>query len=395
MSVNALILAVAATIVGSLFTLYTTSRISRENGRTAARLVYSELIRNSASIAYYLRIGTWPQVQLDAPVWNQRGEAIAKIRKVGAFNTIYKGYAALEALAFLAKDGADLGEERERILREELDALRDAIQMAGSTAKVGEQEITTNLAPLQIGHRPGSDPGAAPFGLHSSAPFIPSAILRHIAEGGTLLQQESARLTIEAVPGPASDQASAAAAPLLRRLIYDAQGNEWEGPNIVVRREGDAPTGDPAADEVYDAMGTVRRFFWDIYGLDLQSYTGSMAAVVHFGDPFDNMFWDGEKLVVGNPSGVLLNRRLSTALDAVGHELFHIVTSLEARLRYQNQAGSLCEAVADVFGTLVMQYHLGQRATDASWLVGEGVLVDGLALHSLAAPGTAFDGTHR
>jgi hypothetical protein len=357
--------------------------------------VYSELIRNSASIAYYLRIGTWPQVQLDAPVWNQRGEAIAKIRKVGAFNTIYKGYAALEALAFLAKDGADLGEERERILREELDALRDAIQMAGSTAKVGEQEITTNLAPLQIGHRPGSDPGAAPFGLHSSAPFIPSAILRHIAEGGTLLQQESARLTIEAVPGPASDQASAAAAPLLRRLIYDAQGNEWEGPNIVVRREGDAPTGDPAADEVYDAMGTVRRFFWDIYGLDLQSYTGSMAAVVHFGDPFDNMFWDGEKLVVGNPSGVLLNRRLSTALDAVGHELFHIVTSLEARLRYQNQAGSLCEAVADVFGTLVMQYHLGQRATDASWLVGEGVLVDGLALHSLAAPGTAFDGTHR
>jgi Zn-dependent metalloprotease len=39
-----------------------------------------------------------------------------------------------------------------------------------------------------------------------------------------------------------------------------------------------------------------------------------------------------------------------------------------------------------------MQYHLGQRATDASWLVGEGVLVDGLALRCLAAPGTAFDG---
>lgn len=391
MTLNALILAVAATIVGSVFTLYTAARISRENGRTAARLVYSELIRNSASIAYYLRIGTWPQVQLDAPVWNQHGEAIAKIRKVGAFNTIYKGYAALEALAFLAKEGADLGEERERILREEVRALCDAIRMAGITARVGEREIAANLAPFDTEHRLGAERAAAPFTLHSSAPFIPTAILRHIADSGTTLQRESAQHTIEASPMTTSNQATAPHAPSLRRLVYDAQGAEWEIPKTVARREGDAPTGDPAVDEVYDAMGTVHRFFWNVYGLDLQIYTGSMVAVVHFGDPFDNMFWDGAKLVVGNPSSVFFNNSLSAALDAVGHELFHIVTQFETKLQFLNQAGSLMEATADVFGSLVMQHHIGQRANEASWLIGEGLLVSGRAIRSLAEPGSAFE----
>jgi Zn-dependent metalloprotease len=47
-----------------------------------------------------------------------------------------------------------------------------------------------------------------------------------------------------------------------------------------------------------------------------------------------------------------------------------------------------------VLGVLVKQWKLRQTAADASWLVGEGLFakgVQGSALRSLKAPGTAYD----
>ncbi|HEY7595619.1 MAG TPA: M4 family metallopeptidase [Actinophytocola sp.] len=382
MTVSALILAVAATIVGSIFTLYTSARISRENGRTAARLVYGELIRNSASVAFYLRVGSWPQVQLDTPVWNQRGEAIAKIRRVDAFNTIYKGYAALEALAFLAKEGAQLGDERERILSDEVAVLRDAIRVAGTTARISDEEITANLAPFDTDRpRPAR---SMPFQLHTSTPFIPTAILRHVADRGTAPEQESARRTIETAPAE-----PATTTPPLRRIVYDAQHSQNQEPATVLRREGDPPAGDQAADEIYDSIGQVHDFLWRVYELDLQNYTGpDTMAVVHFGEKFSNMFWTGTRLVVGDGDGGRLFNRFSASLDALAHELFHAVLQADTKLQFQHQAGALTEAVCDVFGVLAKQYILGQPE---NWLMGEGLLVHAKALRSIAAPGTAYD----
>ena len=50
--------------------------------------------------------------------------------------------------------------------------------------------------------------------------------------------------------------------------------------------------------------------------------------------------------------------------------------------------------MSDVFGSLVKQYTLGQTAAEADWLIGAGLLapaVNGMALRSMKAPGTAYD----
>jgi Zn-dependent metalloprotease len=63
-------------------------------------------------------------------------------------------------------------------------------------------------------------------------------------------------------------------------------------------------------------------------------------------------------------------------------------------LRYQGQSGALNESIADVFAVLTEQHTRGQQAADATWLVGADIFteaVQGSALRSLIAPGTAYD----
>ena len=95
----------------------------------------------------------------------------------------------------------------------------------------------------------------------------------------------------------------------------------------------------------------------------------------------------------GDGDGVLF-RRFTVSIDIIGHELTHGVTEAEAGLDYQDQPGALNESFSDVFGSLVKQYHLGQTAAQADWLIGAGLFargVKGEGLRSMKAPGTAYD----
>src|ERR1700730_10904846 len=72
----------------------------------------------------------------------------------------------------------------------------------------------------------------------------------------------------------------------------------------------------------------------------------------------------------------------------------HGVTGSEANLIYQGQPGALNESISDVFGSLVKQFALNQTADKADWLIGAGILakgIQGVALRSMKAPGTAYD----
>jgi Zn-dependent metalloprotease len=114
---------------------------------------------------------------------------------------------------------------------------------------------------------------------------------------------------------------------------------------------------------------------------------------VHFDTGYDNAYWDGTRMVFGDGDGQLFNR-FTIAKDIIGHELTHGVTEIEAQLIYYGQSGALNESVSDVFGSLVKQYVLGQDASSADWLIGEGLFtsaVNGQALRSMKAPGTAYN----
>lgn len=77
----------------------------------------------------------------------------------------------------------------------------------------------------------------------------------------------------------------------------------------------------------------------------------AMLSTAHFGQDYDNAFWDGTGMSYGD--GGTLFRPLSAGLDVVAHEFTHGVTENTSSLRYQGQSGALNEAVSDIFGVFI------------------------------------------
>lgn len=237
--------------------------------------------------------------------------------------------------------------------------------------------------------------------------ILPPHILRRIAQSGS--QQERSRaidtlaadqtfrlMRIEQKPTTSPDRR---AMEVLgdegnkQRSIYDAKGNQ-NLPGTLVRAEGAAASGDPAVDEAYDGLGATFDFYWKSYDRNSIDDEGlPLIATVHFGQHYENAFWDGKQMVFGDGDGQLFNR-FTISLDVIGHELTHGVTQDEAKLNYSFQPGALNESMSDVFGSLVKQRFLNQAADKADWLIGAELLtkqVKGVALRSMKDPGTAYD----
>lgn len=117
------------------------------------------------------------------------------------------------------------------------------------------------------------------------------------------------------------------------------------------------------------------------------SYNNAGAALkstVHYGNKYNNAFWNGSQMVYGDGDGVTF-LPFSGALDVVAHELTHAVTDSEAGLIYQNEPGAISEALSDIFGTLAEYYD--NRSPD--WEEGEDIYTPGVsgdALRSLQNP---------
>jgi Zn-dependent metalloprotease len=233
--------------------------------------------------------------------------------------------------------------------------------------------------------------------------FLPPHLLRAIAERGSPRQREAASrtlaldLTFRSLRG-AEPRRLAHATPTTgdlgpQRRVFDACGSH-DLPGPLARREGEPPVDDVAVNEAFDGLGATYDFFFeacqrnsiDDEGLPLQ-------ATVHFGSRYDNAFWNGQQMVFGDGDGEIFNR-FTISLDVIGHELAHGVTEDESRLAYLFQPGALNESLSDVFGSLVRQYTLRQTAAEADWLIGAGLFtraVNGVAMRSMKAPGTAYD----
>ena len=177
------------------------------------------------------------------------------------------------------------------------------------------------------------------------------------------------------------------------RAIHDAKG-EQDLPGELVRAEGAGPTDDIAVNEAYDGLGATWELWSSAYGRDSLDGKGlPLVATVHYGQDYDNAFWDGSQMVFGDGDGIIFGR-FTASLDVIGHELAHGITQYTSGLTYQGQSGALNEHLSDVCGVLVTQHHLDQSADEADWLIGADLLVDGVkgvALRSMSAPGTAYD----
>jgi len=164
-----------------------------------------------------------------------------------------------------------------------------------------------------------------------------------------------------------------------------------------VRSESRDPVPDVAVNEAYDHSGTTYDFFAKILGRNSLDGEGlKLVSSVHVGDeegePLTNAFWNGEQMAYGDGDGRIF-RRFTRSLDVVGHELTHGVESFTSNLVYQGQSGALNEHFADVFGVLVRQWKQNEPASEASWVVGEDILVPAptrRGIRDMEKPGTAF-----
>ena len=237
--------------------------------------------------------------------------------------------------------------------------------------------------------------------------ILPPHVLRSIAEKGTSQQRTRALQTLATdntirslragarlkAPAPPRRLGVLAVEGQKQRTIFDAHHTQTL-PGDVVRVEGSNPTGDPAVNEAYDGLGATYDLFWEAYERNSIDDEGmALNATVHFGQDYNNAFWNGERMVFGDGDGDLFNR-FTIAVDVIGHELTHGVTEDEAELVYFFQPGALNESISDVFGSLVKQHVINQTATQADWLIGAGLFtanVKGVALRSMKAPGTAYN----
>jgi Zn-dependent metalloprotease len=213
---------------------------------------------------------------------------------------------------------------------------------------------------------------AAQRTLRAPRSYRPRTRLTLSVDGGTLIA--------EATPAP-------------DRVVSDAQ-HRTTLPGVAVRSEDDAPVADPSVNEAFDGLGSTFDLFAQAYGRNSIDGAGMpLRATVHYGRDYDNAFWNGSRMVFGDGDGQIF-AGFTAALSVVAHELAHGVTEHAAGLVYQGQSGALNESLSDVFGALAEQHVLDQTADQASWLIGAGVFTDavqGVALRSLKAPGTAYD----
>jgi len=231
--------------------------------------------------------------------------------------------------------------------------------------------------------------------------IVPPYILEALAQHEDAVVREAADRTLALTAGfgetraATTPQSSAegATAPREHRSVYDARNSE-NLPGHLVRDEGAAAAQDVAVNEAYDGLGDTWTLYQDVYGRNSIDDNGlTLIGSVHFGQRYDNAYWDGRQMVFGDGDGVLFNR-FTISVDVIGHELTHGVTGATANLDYQGQSGALNESVSDVFGSIVKQYSLQQTAEEADWLIGAGLLaadINGVALRSMKAPGTAYD----
>jgi hypothetical protein len=141
MDVGALVAALIGAVGGAVVTGIGAYLRSRTTRRTAARLVYAELERNSAAVAFYRRRSMWPASTTSRTAWENYSETLARDRKTDIFQKVSQGYAALEDVAYIAREKMLPTEEIPGLLQGNVEWLCTALRCAGEAARIPDDEI--------------------------------------------------------------------------------------------------------------------------------------------------------------------------------------------------------------------------------------------------------------
>ena len=104
-----------------------------------------------------------------------------------------------------------------------------------------------------------------------------------------------------------------------------------------------------------------------------------LLSVVHYGDKYDNAFWNGINMTYGDGSWDDSTGTgyfdIFTSLDIVAHEIGHGVTEHTSGLYYRKESGALNESFSDIWGAVIEHYAKGNGNStgldNSVWLMGD------------------------
>lgn len=171
---------------------------------------------------------------------------------------------------------------------------------------------------------------------------------------------------------------------VMARRTFTAGNQQILSGTLVL--ENEQSSSDPVVQAAHDNAREVYNYYHGTFGRDSFDNKGApLVSTVHFGQAYNNAYWNSyrKQMVYGDGDG---NRwlPLAYALDIVGHEFTHAVTSNTARFVYAEQSGALDEAFADFFGVMITN-----DGEISDWQMGEGVYTpfrSGDALRDLSDP---------
>ncbi|UOR13037.1 M4 family metallopeptidase [Halobacillus amylolyticus] len=151
---------------------------------------------------------------------------------------------------------------------------------------------------------------------------------------------------------------------------YDMK-NQWGGdlqlPGVLYSNKSASFKDDydrAAVDAHYNSEQVYEYFLEEHDRNSLDDKGMAIKSSVHYGQDYNNAFWNGEQMTYGDGDGDFFIS-LSAGLDVAAHEMTHGVTTHTANLRYRFQSGALNEAFSDIFGALV---------DEEDWEIGEDIM---------------------
>ncbi len=118
----------------------------------------------------------------------------------------------------------------------------------------------------------------------------------------------------------------------LYRKIYTAN-NRTSLPGTLLFQEGGSSS-DSVAMAAYNNLGYTYNYYKSKFNRDSIDGAGmQLIATVHYGNKYNNAFWNGSQMVFGDGDGTTFSP-FANALDVVAHELAHGVTERTANLTY-------------------------------------------------------------
>jgi len=237
--------------------------------------------------------------------------------------------------------------------------------------------------------------------------MIPGYLLMNIARRGTPEQRDvalrslavdqslsSARIALNTSPARPDPADETRPGPPAGYVVLGDAGATQRLPGKLISVSDRLQEEHPTEYQLWQHITDIWSFALAAFHRDSLDGRGmAIAATLHYDRSYDNAFWDGRRLILGDGDGVIFDS-VSAGVDVVAHELAHAITACETGLIYWAQSGALHDSLADVFASQVKQYVADQKADQADWLIGGRLFapdVHAVALRSLADPGTAYD----